>query len=235
MKTIRLTKKNLRRAAHIAAERMAEETAGYVTEEHEFSPEFEAKMQTLLYEANISEPEQRENHQKRRKVLPKAAAAAVALAVVLGLNTDVRAAVRGWFSHPRADDPKTVVYEFTEDYTNRKLPQITIGWLPEDFEGVEPEDTSDDYRLSLLYVSEKGRVIDIFVERMDDNNRLYIIPEENHQKIETITIKGLYSELYQDLESTTLIMFEEKNGIVIVVNATVTEAELVRIAENIEY
>ena len=229
-----LTKKKMKKIAGIYEKEICAKVPDHEEYNYEFSSEYDDKMRHMIFGAEIKPI--KKTAPTVKKAARVAAAAAAVLAMVLGFNTDVRAAVRGWFSHPRADDPKTVVYEFNEDYTDKKLPQITIGWLPEDFEGVEPEDSSTDNRFSRVYEAEGGRVVDITIDYMHTGSTLYLVPEEGEQfNTEKIIINGRYAELYIDSESVMLIAPDDERNIMTQIYATVDPDEAIKIAEAISF
>ena len=96
---------------------------------HEFSPEFEAKIQKLQ--------EKERQHTHRRSIARRVAA--VILAIVLGagvwLATDsqARAAVAKWF---REVYETHIVYRFTGETPSGELPTYKPTWIPDGYEEV---------------------------------------------------------------------------------------------------
>ena len=157
---------------------------------------------------------------------------------MLGIQTEAFAGIRSWFRHLREDDPKTVVYEFSEDYTDKKLPQITIGWLPEDFEGVEPKrDAMDDeYTFSRQYETNEKRLIDFTISYMHRGGKVYISPEEGEElQCEDLVINGNIAQMYYDSEDIFLLMHDEEYGMEIDIASNIEAEEIIKIAENIKF
>ena len=206
------------------------------------------EVQGFKGEAFLSEEDKRsgtgKNHKTNTsiKMLKRITAVATALIAAIGImfatNSEALAGMLNWFRHEKEDDPKSYAYEFKEDYSNIKLPQITIGWLPEDFEGIKPQigDMDDAYTFSRAFETKKGRRIDILISYMDKGSRIYVLsePEETLQ-LEELTIKDKTAELFRDSETSYLHVFDDSTEMFIQIVANVEKDEMIKIAENIQF
>lgn len=177
-----------------------------------------------------------------RKWMKRVAAAAVILLAAFGIvfaaSSEVRAGVLYWLRHENEDHPNSYDYEFREGFSGKKLPQIIIGWLPEDFENVEPRigALDDEYTFSRAYETEKGRRIDFLIDYMDRGNTISVfeVPDDELQ-LEELTVNGKRADLYEDSYSTALLVFDDVNGIVITIRSYIERDEVIKIAENIQF
>lgn len=136
------------------------------------------------------------------------------------------------------DQPDGFMYEFHGDYAGTKLPAVTIGWLPEDFEGVEPlaGELDDDLDFSRTYETKEGRMIDINVAYMDKLRWVYIIPNPGEKLyLLEFSMGEKQAELLWDSSSASLFVFDESSGIYFLINSNVEQDEMIRIAENIRF
>ena len=227
-----LTKKKMKKIAGIYEKEICAKVPDHEEYNYEFSSEFDEKMHSMILGAEIR-PIKKTARAGKRAV--GAAVAAAVICIMLGFSTEVRATVASWFRHHREDDPKTVVYEFNEDYTEKKLPQIIIGWLPDEFEDVEPIDTSNAYRFSRAYVHD-NKVIDFTIDYMHKGGKMYIIPEEGEDLIlEEMIINGNKAELWYDSMSCSMNIFDDTHGILIEIDSNIEKEQIIRIAENIQF
>lgn len=160
------------------------------------------------------------------------------ISIMFATNSEALAGVLNWFRHEKEDDPKSYVYEFKEEYSNKKLPQIIIGWLPEDFEGIKPQigAIDNDYTYSRAYETKEGRRIDLLIGHMDKERKIYIVAEIDEElRLEELMIKGKEAEFCWDSETNYLNVFDDSTEMFIQIVANVEKDEMIKIAENIQF
>lgn len=179
------------------------------------------------------------NRKKRCKRITAVAAALIAaIGIMFATNSEALARMLNWFRHEKEDDPKSYVYEFKEDYSNIKLPQITIGWLPDDFEGVKPRigAMDDEYTYSRAYETNKGRRIDILIDHMDKGGRIYVMSEpEEELQVEELTVNGKRADYFEDTHTKGIYVFDDVNGLYIEIVTNLEKDEVIKIAEYIQF
>lgn len=173
-----------------------------------------------------------------KRITAVAAALIAAIGIMFATNSEALAGVLNWFRHEKEDDPKSYVYEFKEDYSNIKLPQITIGWLPDDFEGVKPRigAMDDEYTYSRAYETNKGRRIDILIDHMDKGGRIYVMSEpEEELQVEELTVNGKRADYFEDTHKKGIYVFDDVNGLYIEIVTNLEKDEVIKIAEYIQF
>ncbi len=180
------------------------------------------------------------SNRKRRwkRIIAAVAAFIVSIGIMFATNSEALAGVLNWFRHEKEDDPKSYVYEFKEEYSNKKLPQIIIGWLPEDFEGIKPQigAIDNDYTYSRAYETKEGRRIDLMIGHMDKERKIYIVAEIDEElRLEELMIKGKEAEFCWDSETNYLNVFDDSTEMFIQIVANVEKDEMIKIAENIQF
>jgi hypothetical protein len=173
-----------------------------------------------------------------KRITAVAAALIAAIGIMFATNSEALAGVLNWFRHEKEDDPKSYVYEFKEEYSNKKIPQIIIGWLPEDFEGIKPQigAIDNDYTYSRAYETKEGRRIDLLIGHMDKERKIYIVAEIDEElRLEELMIKGKEAEFCWDSETNYLNVFDDSTEMFIQIVANVEKDEMIKIAENIQF
>ena len=180
------------------------------------------------------------SHRRSRMLIAAAAVAGVILilAVFMGMGQEVYGGLFGSYRHRRVDAPATIVYEFYKDYTGVELPQVVIGWLPEDFQNVEPriDAMNDAYTFSRFYETPEGRLVVITVDYMHKGGKIYISPEPGEElQIVELTINGNRADLYWDSWSGGIKVFDDDTGLLIQIMSNIEIIEMIKIAENITF
>ena len=173
-----------------------------------------------------------------KRITAVAAALIAAIGIMFATNNEASAGVLNWVRHVDEDNPSGYMYEFKGDRSNKKLPQITIGWLPEDFEGIKPQigELNDDYTFDRLYTTKNGRIIDFSIVYMERGERVYILPEFGEVlHAEEFIIKEKKAHYYEDSQSKCLFVFDDETGLMIQINANIEKEEMIKIAENIQF
>ena len=166
-----------------------------------------------------------------KRITAVAAALIAAIGIMFATNSEALAGVLNWFRHEKEDDPNSYVYEFKGDYSNKKLPQITIGWLPEDFEGIKPQigAIDNDYTYSRAYETKEGRRIDLLIGHMDKERKIYIVAEIDEElRLEELMIKGKEAEFCWDSETNYLHVFDDSTEMFIQIVANVEKDEMIK-------
>ena len=192
---------------------------------HEFSTEFEAKIQQL------QEKERRNTH--RRSIVRRVAA--VFLAIVLGagiwLATDsqARAAVAKWF---REVYETHIVYRFTGEAPGGELPIYKPTWIPDGYEegavvGTETVQTlvyqkgEDAFTITYYWMSE---------ERIGE-----LIGTDGEGK--AVSVKGNQGYFYPaagEGSTNDLVWVDERANIQFGISAYLAEEDIMRMAESLK-
>lgn len=192
---------------------------------HEFSPEFEAKIQQLQ--------EKERCHQQRRSIIRRVAA--VFLAIVLGagvwLATDsqARAAVAKWF---REVYETHIVYRFTGEAPGGELPTFKPTWIPDGYEEVAVVGTETVQTL----VYQKGEdAFAITYYWMSEERIGELIGTDGEGK--AVSVKENQGYFYPAADETStndLIWIDKRANIQFVVSAYLAEDDIMCIAESLK-
>ena len=179
------------------------------------------------------------NRKRRWKRITAAVAAfIVSIGIMFATNSEALAGLINWFGHNDEKDPDSYVYEFSEDYADKKLPQIIIGWLPKEFGDVEPQMgvMNDEHTFIRHYETKDGKAISLKISYMDKEETLYIIPESGEKlQFEELRINNNRAELLWDSKSSALYVFDDVNGIYTKIVANIEKSEMIKLAENIQF
>lgn len=198
--------------------------------EHEFSPDFQAKMKRMIAQ-----------HELRRKAHKAMQRAAIFLLVALigvsaWLTVDAQAR-EAFFTWVREVYKEHIVYRFFGEPAAESLPVYRITWLPEGYEEIDVY--SNDNLFSVLY--QKGDdTTDAFVFEyyfMQDGGLtelLFFDDEDYNYKV--IDINGVHADFYETElpgETNNLIWIDENAGIIFTLNGFLKESIMIHIAESV--
>lgn len=195
---------------------------------HEFSPEFERKMEKLFIK------------EKRMYMMREARrwAASILLMVIMGagavltVNTEARAAVVGWV---RRAYENSFLYEINHELVNHGLPTYELGWIPKGYEAV------DVYRSERIYSavyqnedSKEGFVFDY--QFVDSGMHAELHGELSRYEVKQEYMGGMMVDLYlsqEETESSVALWINESSGIVFSINGFLDEDVMLHIIEGV--
>lgn len=197
--------------------------------DHEFSPEFQAKMERLFAKERV--------HHILHTVRRYAAAIILLIlftgGVVLAVDTEARASFFEWVKKVYEN---SIVYEFFGGAQEEGLPNYELGWVPEGYEAVDVYRDETTYSAVYMKVDdpEAGFVFDYHIKQEGD---IYeILYDEEEYEIKKVNINGLTGDLFLSLvetETNTLVWLDNIRGVVISINGYLAEEDMLHIAENI--
>lgn len=215
-----ISDERLRAATKIVGDGMLEQYLA-AEEPHEFSPEFERKMEKLI---------RRNKRQRVYAVLQKAACFVLAIALAggvwLALDTEVRAEFFGWV---REKYESFFHYQF-EGVVQPSTQEYELGWLPDGYEFAEQIETENGKML--IYTDEKNLITFRYILGYGDT----YLSDEDHTTILT-TINGKPAQIYlssKNFVSNAIVLLSD-NQTMFVISAYTGEDELVKMAENITF
>lgn len=200
--------------------------------EHEFSPEFEEKMRTVLA------------HEKKRRVRKKwlGRAAGFLLALVLGggvwLASDqsARAGFRAWVQETYEN---VFVLRFRGTDTQASYPSFRLTWLPEDCTAVYDTYTGESsYGASITNrnAPERGAYLRCYVNDDTLTLDLNVMYDETYT-VRPTEVNGAGATLClapDDMHTSLLVWQDETGELIYVLDGYLTEDALLRIAEGVE-
>ena len=153
--------------------------------------------------------------------------------VLFAVNTEVRAAVVGWFKETFG----TYTAYWFDGSEEKTLPEYELTWVPEGYEIVY-EDQLPNQRNIVYQCGDDVNVSFIFSYYFtEESSPLRIHTFDGEYTIEEIQINGCEGEFYHSLnttDSSCLVWFDEQVSIVFTLNTTLSLSDAVEIAKNIE-
>lgn len=224
MKRFNFTNADLRCAAAVVCNAMLEQLPEPSECRHTFSDEFEQKMRELMDRKN-------HHHSAWHRVAQRAAA--VILAVLLGLGAwlavdqDARATVVRWI---REVYENSIVYRFVGKTSEEKSYTYKFNWLPDGYEQVDQITAGDTQILIFQYLDETFTFThhkaseDSFVKLIDMST-----------EGEPVKIRDFTGHYYSatDKESTNgLVWFDDRAGMYCSISAHLDYEDIMHIAES---
>jgi len=212
-------------AEHIAASLPDEKDCN-----HEFSEQFERRMQGF-----IDNWGKRKKHPVARRVLLLAAAILLAFGILMAAIPEVRAAVGGWL---RDIYEIYTVYHFygtpsseTDNVDTIEMPHYELTWVPEGYEYYQTVGNSH-MRLILYIKDDKGLAFQYVAG--DDGTALFIDTDGYHpEKVMVGNLEGIiYISPYDD-EGSIIVWQDEESGMLFTVDVFEDKEILIRIAESV--
>lgn len=222
-----ISEQDLRKAATMVRCSMLETLPQEV--EGQFTKEFDLK----IIELKKTQKRQEKQQQLRKRLTAAAAAFLVAMTMLLSFNTEVRAAVVTWFKE--IFDTRTV-YWFSGEKADI-LPVFEITGLPEDYECIYDETTSNSH--NYLYQKE-DIVIDGFsfsYSFIQSDAPLSVTFPNEEFTVKQVNINGCPGDLYVSMdpsESHALVWIDEANGVVFTITSFLDPDVILHIAENVQ-
>lgn len=195
---------------------------------HNFSSEFEVKIQALR---------KQENHRQAiHKVIRHCVAAILALVLGTGIfltvNMEARAAVIAWIKEVFED---RIEYWFT-GFPEKKFPEYVLTWVPDDMECVYDEFT--EYSRSVIYMNpnDPQHGFTFSYSRIQEGSGTIMVINETAHRIIPVDINGMVGDLYlsQDPEIThCLIWFDEEQQVTFNITSYMDSNVILHIAESV--
>ena len=215
----------LRQAAALVRQSMLDSMPAPSQCTHEFSPEFQGKMEQLV------------SGERRRKSVQKALwrVAMFFLVVSAGVWLTVEAEAReAFFSWVRDAYTGAQVYRFGGEPAAEELPTYRLSWVPEGYEEV---DVRNDGETFYAFYQNGDDVLHSFEFRYFFTQRgryIGMLTEETEHT--SLTVNGMQADLYQAVDPdavSNLILIDEDAGIVFQIEGVLDRSILLRIAESI--
>ena len=195
--------------------------------EHQFSPEFEQKIEKL--KRKLDHPI------LFRLSRPLYRAAAVILILLMGsgiwlsVDADAREKVFGWFKNTYEH---YFVYSFdddTADTSNSGIKHYELTWIPEGYNEFDTEYSGN--MISKSYVNENGMVYCLFYT---NNTDAYLFISSENATEEKVTVNGIPADLYisSDPDVSNAIVWETGNT-VFCVSGFLDKDDLIKAAESV--
>ena len=219
-----ISDEELTRAAKKVGEAIRKSLPDPETCRHEFSPEFQKKIEVLK--------EQGRRKEQKIKYLQRACiAATIALCctgVMLAANPDARAAVSSWI---RSIYENAIVYRFTSDSQETVLPEYEVGYIPDGYEENQVLETHTGKTIifsngrDMIFINwyllsdnmnVEARAVDaeLIPDKVNDHDAEWIVPNDSSQ-------------------TTDLLWTDDRRGVGFIVSGYLERAELLKIAESI--
>lgn len=193
---------------------------------HEFSPEFEAKMDRLFAKERV----QHTLHTIRRW------AAAVILLIlftagaVLAVDTEAHASFFEWV---RKVYENSVIYEFFGGAQDEGLPTYELGWVPEGYEAVDVYRDKTTYSAIYMKADDPEAVFAFDYSLRHEGDIYEVLYDESQYEWENVEINGIQADLYRSLDGTEtndLIWVDEDKGVVLAISGYLTVEDILHIA-----
>lgn len=216
----------LRAAAKIAGDVIMASYTADAEPDHQFSPEFEQKMDLLIRQAH-----QKSRHAVLQKVASVILAIALGTGVWLAVDTDARAALFGWI---REQYENIFHYHFDGDENTTSEQSYELGWLPEGYSFHHRSDMTG--RADVIYVNESGNIISLTYTIDLSNTSLDIFLMDDYSISTRVEIGSIIADLYitSNTGSSNVIVWEnpEENAL-FVISAVEDSDTLLKLAENV--
>jgi len=228
MNQFSFTDDDLRRAVNRADEILLHQYDSLKDYTYTFSDEFKEKMDALI--RSIKRRRQRMTAVKR--IAAVFAALLVSIGTWLTFDVDARAAVCEWVKEIYED---RIEYYFYGESKTESLPKYELTWIPEGF--VEVDGEYGETFCATVYRNPETKDAIIFEYRFTNSDNFVCIQEsiENVQ-YEKISLQGDSAEFYYVSEisdTNTLIWSNNLTNVTFLVNSTLNQNEIIRIAENV--
>lgn len=223
-------------AAMLWHKKVAEEEANL--EPHEFSPEFEAKMQALLRGDKTQENKEQETKGRKVKSLRShrrfwvtAAMIVIALFTWLAFDAKARAAVADWF--------ESVIegvfhYGFNGSAVGEEFPTYRLGWYPEG--GWVEEEKEVPERRYDIFINYEGKDAVTFSYAKFDGGSAFNIDPLGHEMTKTIiNVNGQEIEEYYTpyTDDYNYVWMNEEENLYFIIWSTFDHDSNIKIIEDV--
>lgn len=221
--------KELSRAAGLVREAMLGELPEPAMCDHEFSPEFQAKMERLFVKDRV--------YHTLHTICRYAAAIILLIlftaGVVLAVDTEARA---NFFEWVKKIYENSIVYEFFGGTQDEGLPNYELGWVPEGYEAVDVYRDETTYSAIYMKVDDPEAVFVFDYSQKQEGDIYEVLYDEEEYEIKKVDINGLVGELYLSLiktETNDLIWVDEDKGVVLAISGYINEEDMLHMAEEV--
>lgn len=217
----------LRAAAKIAGDAILASYIAGAEADHQFSPEFERKMDLLI---------QQTKEKPRYTVLQKVASVILAIAlgtgVWLAVDTDARAAVFGWI---RAQYENVFHYYFEGNADTSFERSYELGWLPEGYSFLQRSERNGSN--TVIYTNENGSIITLTYKVSTDtgSSDFFLLDDSGTNK--SVRIGDVVAQLYltdANDNSNAIVWVDEDSTRLFIISSVEDESTLIKMAENVK-
>ena len=224
----RITDSQLTQAAAIVRNSMLMALDQAEIPTHNFSSEFEVKIQALR---------KQENHRQAiHKVMRRCIAAILAFimgtGVFLTVNVEARATVIAWIKEVFED---RIEYWFT-GVPQKTFPEYDLTWVPDDMECIYDEATEHSRSVVYMKPNDPQQGFTFSYTRMLEGSGTIIILNETEHNVIPVDINGMDGDLYlsKDPEIThSLIWFNEDQQITFNITSYMESDVILHIAKSV--
>lgn len=194
--------------------------------DHQFSPEFEQKMERLL---------QQDWKKPRYTVLQKVASVILAIAIGSGIwlaiDTDARAAVFGWI---REQYENIFQYHFEGNTDVPSEQTYELGWLPEGYQFHHRRD--NDINSTVMYTNEIGDIITLTYKTgtNEETSDFFVLDATGEKK--TVKVGEVIAQLYltDTPDDSNMIVWANIDTMQLFsITSVENEETLIKMAENV--
>lgn len=218
----------LRAAAKIAGDAILTSYIADVEPDHQFSPEFEQKIDLLIH-GTVSQEKSR--HSLLQKVAGIILAIAVGSGIWLAVDTDTRAAVFGWF---KAQYENIFQYYFEGNAAPTSEYSYALGWLPDGYSFHHRNDMSGSS--TIMYTNQDGYTLTLsYTARPVDSNADFFLANDTKAS-KTVKIGSITADLYltNPSDSSNMIVWEDsETQYLLSITSMEDETTLIKLVENV--
>ena len=201
-----ISEERLKQAVHEAAEALDRSLPDPEACTYEPSPEFEARMQTLIREMG----EKRERKERRRRLAHRAACLAIAVVACggcfLGSNAQAREGLWGWI---RDSFEGSQNYSFqSTPIPSGDLPAYTMD-VPEEYHYVADQSIQSAEYAALTYENDAGNILALDYQYETENSSGSLSVFADEEDVQKVTVNGVSADLYvgENEDSTSIIVW----------------------------
>lgn len=217
---------HLRAAAHAAGDAILASYYANAETDHQFSPEFEQKMNLLLLQTR-----RRPRHLILQKVASVLLAIALGGSLWLAIDTDARAAVFGWIKEQHEN---IFQYHFEGGAPPTSEFTYELGWLPEGYHFLRQID--GDGSTHVFYTDESGNIISLLYTTDLNDTSLNLFILDDSAAFQTVMIGDSSADLYitNHADHSNSIVWENPETNALFIISSIEEGDvLIKMAENI--
>lgn len=213
-------------AARVAGDTILASYFASAVPDHQFSPEFEQKMELLIYQTRV-----KPHYTVLQKVASVILAIALGGSLWLAIDTDARAAVLGWIKEQYEN---IFQYHFEGDTAITSEQNYELGWLPEGYTFHHRNERAG--RVDVYYANESGSILSLSYTTDLSNTSLDIFLIDDSSISTTVEIGNIIADLYltSNADSSNIIAWEDAGAkVLFIISATEDSDTLVKLAENV--
>ncbi len=217
---------HLRAAAHAAGDAILASYYANAETDHQFSPEFEQKMNLLLLQTR-----RRPRHLILQKVASVLLAIALGGSLWLAIDTDARAAVFGWIKEQHEN---IFHYSFKGSIAPTSEQTYELGWVPEGYSFHHRN--CNDSSTAVIYTNERGEIITLSYKMGAglESSDVFVLDDSGTNK--TVKVGEVPADLYltdNPDDSNAIVWMDTDTMELFVISSGEDEKDLIKMAENI--